>query len=771
MIPHRIKRNIKIIFESGLFDINYYNKQFEIPPSSPIQHYVQIGWRQGKNPNPNFDTQYYLEKNPDVAASVQRFNPFAHWLLYGKKEKRITKDNNMNILNKKIIQSNMNIYSEKININCALLCHIGNYDIFLEITKDFPLFFRLDLYFSVHNKEILQKIKNIFPKSHVVIVENRGMDIGGFFNILHYMKNNKLCNYDIYIKIHTKTDKKWRDKMFRPLHDNIKNICAYKIKNIPILFGADEYLYINTKQINKKNMLEIINKYFPNNNYQDYCDRYINEDNYNFPKDREIFLFNEKFYKSYEYDLKHLGDAKTHWHSAGRKEFHRINNPCYIKKFAKYRTYFIAGTCFAFNQKYMQLLLTIDHINEFKLMEPGRSINILPTIVHSWEYIFGVICYLNNGFIITFDNAHLYKNEISEQYIKEQAVINVYPTDSTIACFMLITDGNTTSGGYRTLLKYIHYLNELGYTVDLYFGNDKDHSLLNKDGLSVIDMDINKIIDNVNKYNEIDINKNNFYLGLNCHKKYKILIANAWQISSSVYNNKDYCEKLAYIIQDREELFYLNNAYIQKQVIDTYKPEFNYYCLSQYLTNYFKNVYKFNNIYESMICYDHNIYYDKGNERENSVVIAYYTYKAGRLPNMVEKIINILTNNQIHCHIFPSEYKSNSEYVHNYGYLDINKLNDMYNKYKVGIVFSNTNLSRLSNEMYGSGLKVIEYDSEFTEHDLPNKYFTKIKDEKDILDVVEGLFEDNEKNSEEYKKTKYMKYEKNNLLEFFADLM
>ena len=68
------------------------------------------------------------------------------------------------------------------------------------------------------------------------------------------------------------------------------------------------------------------------------------------------------------------------------------------------------------------------------------------------------------------------------------------------------------------------------------------------------------------------------------------------------------------------------------------------------------------------------------------------------------------------------------------------ELNILYNKYKVGIVFSDTNPSRLGFEMYASGLQVIEYDSEFTKYDMPEAYFTKIKDEKNILDIVVKLF-------------------------------
>ena len=81
-----------------------------------------------------------------------------------------------------------------------------------------------------------------------------------------------------------------------------------------------------------------------------------------------------------------------------------------------------------------------------------------------------------------------------------------------------------------------------------------------------------------------------------------------------------------------------------------------------------------------------------------------------------------------------------NENIINLGIMTENELNELYNKHKVGIIFSNTNPSRLGFEMYASGMKVIEYDSEFTKYDMPNEYFKKIKDEGKILNITNKLF-------------------------------
>ena len=321
---------------------------------------------------------------------------------------------------------------------------------------------------------------------------------------------------------------------------------------------------------------------------------------------------------------------------------------------------------------------------------------------------------------------------------------------------MLPPTNNPESGGYRSLLKYINYLNQKGYSLDIYFGiawNDEEISYnvddINQDGMPTCknwlqenDYDIiYKLVDNIKKYNILDINSNNFYLGLRCQKKYKILIANAWQIAGAVYKNKEYADKLYYIIQDREELFYPEDDFLKEQVLNTYQPEYNYYFITQYLGNYFQDTYNFENICSSYMGVNLNIYKNLNIKREKSVIIPYYQdKKPGRIPELVEKIIKILADNKIKCYIYPYDFYLEDENIINLGTLKEDELNDLYNRSHIGIVFSNTNPSRLGFEMYASGLQVIEYDSEFTEYDMPDKYFTKIKDEENILEIVNNLF-------------------------------
>ncbi len=76
-----------LIRVSGLFDMNYYLRTYPEVTGLPILHYIITGWREGKNPSPHFDTQYYLTQNPDIRQSGQ--NPLVHYIRFGKPEGRL----------------------------------------------------------------------------------------------------------------------------------------------------------------------------------------------------------------------------------------------------------------------------------------------------------------------------------------------------------------------------------------------------------------------------------------------------------------------------------------------------------------------------------------------------------------------------------------------------------------------------------------------------------------------------------------------------------
>jgi GT2 family glycosyltransferase/FMN phosphatase YigB (HAD superfamily)/glycosyltransferase involved in cell wall biosynthesis len=71
------------------FDQNHYldtNPDVRQSGVDPLVHFLTSGWKEGRNPNREFNTAFYLHSNPDVRSAD--INPFIHYILYGKFEGR-----------------------------------------------------------------------------------------------------------------------------------------------------------------------------------------------------------------------------------------------------------------------------------------------------------------------------------------------------------------------------------------------------------------------------------------------------------------------------------------------------------------------------------------------------------------------------------------------------------------------------------------------------------------------------------------------------------
>ena len=72
-----------------LFDVAYYlarNPDVAAAGVDPYQHYLAVGWKEGRAPDAWFDGRWYLQQNPDVAAAGA--DPLLHFEQFGWKEGR-----------------------------------------------------------------------------------------------------------------------------------------------------------------------------------------------------------------------------------------------------------------------------------------------------------------------------------------------------------------------------------------------------------------------------------------------------------------------------------------------------------------------------------------------------------------------------------------------------------------------------------------------------------------------------------------------------------
>lgn len=86
-------KQAKALKESTLFDAVWYLEQYPDLANSrwarrhPELHYLRFGAREGRNPGPDFDSQRYLDDNPDVVELD--VNPLWHYLEFGQWEGRM----------------------------------------------------------------------------------------------------------------------------------------------------------------------------------------------------------------------------------------------------------------------------------------------------------------------------------------------------------------------------------------------------------------------------------------------------------------------------------------------------------------------------------------------------------------------------------------------------------------------------------------------------------------------------------------------------------
>ena len=71
------------------FDGDFYlrsNPDVRAAQLDPLSHFIETGWREGRDPHPLFDSAFYISNNIDVATGD--LNPFYHYLTIGRAEGR-----------------------------------------------------------------------------------------------------------------------------------------------------------------------------------------------------------------------------------------------------------------------------------------------------------------------------------------------------------------------------------------------------------------------------------------------------------------------------------------------------------------------------------------------------------------------------------------------------------------------------------------------------------------------------------------------------------
>jgi hypothetical protein len=277
-------------------------------------------------------------------------------------------------------------------MNILVLFQVGNLDILYDTLKyiqDFTINYNVFFIFSLldsfksQEKEFIDNlVKFNVKKYHFMYHINKGMDIGPYLKQLNYVfANYTIDSFDTIFKIHTKTDKKWREELIDCL-----NTTKYNKWEMPL------------DKLNVLHINEICNKFNIKNIFYDE----ISNIDYELITEKDIDI---SFYCNY-YNIKLencdslstlIGyDVNRNYIYTHLKNNLNIPNESYIiKKTRNPNLTFIAGTIFSIKYKYVWDFFSKININEiYNLLEEGYTINNKSTYVHAMERILSGFVYL-----------------------------------------------------------------------------------------------------------------------------------------------------------------------------------------------------------------------------------------------------------------------------------------------------------------------------------------------------------------------------------------
>lgn len=261
-----------IIKKSHLFDEKYYLEKYpDTIAFDSIKHYIQYGWKEGRNPSRKFNTNFYLRNNEDV--KIGNINPLIHYIKYGEIEKRnICGDEKdfcelISLFNKEIV-----IYKFVVENPIDIIIPVYNGFQFLEpliksIIKNTSMNYRIIICDDKSSDDnvlpLLKQLKEKNPLVNITLLENE--ENLGFIKTV-----NKLVKYtnNHFVLLNTDTEVPpfWIERLMYPIF-KMKNIASTTpFTNAGTICSFPNYLEDNT--IFENMNVEDLDKYFQYINFE-----------------------------------------------------------------------------------------------------------------------------------------------------------------------------------------------------------------------------------------------------------------------------------------------------------------------------------------------------------------------------------------------------------------------------------------------------------------------------------------------------------------------
>ena len=293
----------------------------------------------------------------------------------------------------------------------GILFQIGNFKVWDEMKnfidnfkdKDYILFIHFNSELIEQNEKIM--IIDFYEKSGIIPIitemKNIGMDIGGFFKQIQYIIENDI-QLDVILKIHTKSNVRWRDRLIKPLIDNkdcVDNCLEYlKDNNVGMICNKKCFRLMD--HFNTPILIKLLKEFSMENKYIDEIDWNLKED-----KLHDIRFFDPEFYVKYKYNQFFVSDeeiqynkkirsyAILQWWDNREKVFRYVQNEKLITYKNSEHMRFCAGTIFWIRADFLiNFFKEKINFNEiYSRFEDGYIENDKPTFTHSWERFLSII--------------------------------------------------------------------------------------------------------------------------------------------------------------------------------------------------------------------------------------------------------------------------------------------------------------------------------------------------------------------------------------------
>jgi len=696
----------KKAFDAEIYSI--YNPDLEpYTAAERFEHFIRHGTKEGRISSSDdlevlpedFDSEIYRSMHPDLR-SVTHHEAISHYLRFGVQEGRRYKDQEESPEDEdRMDEAWLESVAPMMRGRIAVVLHAGHQyglDLLLKRLRRLPPFRRDDGTIRVFVTYFDESI--VFPSSAAslvpVKVPNAGADIAPF---LRALQSEILSDpsFAYILKIHSKTDDHWREMMLDALlpRSVSKYAWIFQALDSGASVGSEAYCYPAGRQpINKDAIADIIGR-----NVDEHFDELIESD--------DSDVLEPEFYLDYHPDLRTLAvrglmsseDASIHFAAARGIERFRIGSHDRVVKRAALPRMFYAGTFFWVGRQ-----RALDYAAHYKddgarfTSETGYVTNHGPRYTHAWESAFGIL----------------------QPHIAPRATVLFLLPE-------LASSSMPTSGGIRTALRCVERVARCGrFNVKLAFCNAAAE-LVTEHGAR------NTLVA-LSRYSELSLeNIESVWDRQRC--RCDAIVATGWQTFDEASHRLRplahgmffFCQDLEYefeVVRSSPEILDMTRSFYELTSTPTI-------TMSKSLATRLGKL-----GYEKVLALpfgvNTSIYHPRSDaprvpSRPLRLLLCYVPEKKHRLPELVAAVASIVRERlpQLEVHSFGSAKPIPGGCAIHHGELPVEKLGDLYRSSDIGVVFSDTNPSRVAFEMRACGCSVVELSTDLTRPDMPPEQF------------------------------------------------